>query len=857
MDDNLLLVQRVVQCPGSGYMLSVILGCLCLPGICHILGLQTTHTRKIFEMYGTTFDDAEERIVTLTQPARGVLFTGIDHTGPDFGGALSLKRILLQIQAFGVLNGDVSEAKAVAWLESLPDNEAFVAQSVTLPTCDYGAVHSMYQFCWIALANEKYSMYAGALRFAELQLETDLLKGGAPLLKWPQVIALACKGRVLAKLGRHDEALVAFQAAISTSKESYSLMAALAYRELANYADGGGAAVQAAVDLEAKLQTFAGRMTQDEFDGLTIGPGAIMATPTVVASTTTSLSTTTESAPKLVLPTGPKTKPLLPNGKHAFLSYQWDVQDQVKEVKGLLHERKVKCWMDIDGGMKSNIYDSMAEGLQGAACVFCFMTQAYQDSANCKLELQFAQQSGVPIIPVMMQADFTAKGWLGILTSGSIWTPMYEKASVLDGVDKLIEQAQHLILGMRGLDDASDIASETSESSEPFDVSAWGDAMFSIDDMREELERLREETAPATGSTRKSDSREIDVVMCDLPAMVPALPRGLFVTAEMQRVMDAVLSDTSTPQIGFCGMGGIGKTTVSCWVTRSDAVRTKFGMVAWITLGQTPALDSCINLLHQQLTSSSLTDGISADQKHEFLREAFRNRSVLLILDDCWDVEIVEHFNWIDHKTNSKVLISSRVRDVLDGGDIVDVNVPPKVDAVKMLLSTAGMDVDALQDTAEIIHIAELCNRLPLTIGVAGKLIRQLAQGSSMSEASDWADVVALLEDEMNDPDGSLSIEERVIHASIKAGKIPHCRTRDTTTRHGMPNALHCTELNLRTKLVHQPHPLNSLELTIAHFIDVITFRPYPKRSNLKSRGCSTALPWHPKTRWCRCRSLE
>ena len=58
------------------------------------------------------------------------------------------------------------------------------------------------------------------------------------------------------------------------------------------------------------------------------------------------------------------------------------------------------------------------------------MTQAYQDSANCKLELKFAQQSGVPIIPVMMQADFVAKGWLAILTAGAIWTPMYDNASV-------------------------------------------------------------------------------------------------------------------------------------------------------------------------------------------------------------------------------------------------------------------------------------------------------------------------------------------------------------------------------------------------------------------------------------------
>jgi hypothetical protein len=54
------------------------------------------------------------------------------------------------------------------------------------------------------------------------------------------------------------------------------------------------------------------------------------------------------------------TTPLLPDGKHAFLSYQWDVQTQVVQIKELLNERNVKCWMDIDGGMKTDIYDSVS-----------------------------------------------------------------------------------------------------------------------------------------------------------------------------------------------------------------------------------------------------------------------------------------------------------------------------------------------------------------------------------------------------------------------------------------------------------------------------------------------------------------
>jgi hypothetical protein len=64
-----------------------------------------------------------------------------------------------------------------------------------------------------------------------------------------------------------------------------------------------------------------------------------------------------------VLSPVPKPRMVLPDGKHAFLSYQWDVQAQVVQIKGLLNERNVKCWMDIDGGMKTDIYDSVRIGL--------------------------------------------------------------------------------------------------------------------------------------------------------------------------------------------------------------------------------------------------------------------------------------------------------------------------------------------------------------------------------------------------------------------------------------------------------------------------------------------------------------
>ena len=115
-------------------------------------------------------------------------------------------------------------------------------------------------------------MLEGALQLADSQLVSPGAGGSAQ--KWTHVVALACKGRVLAKLDRHPEALASFDAAIAASKESYIMMRALAYRELAQYADpaAASAAAGAAKDLEITLHEFEGRLTAADFGRLRIAP---------------------------------------------------------------------------------------------------------------------------------------------------------------------------------------------------------------------------------------------------------------------------------------------------------------------------------------------------------------------------------------------------------------------------------------------------------------------------------------------------------------------------------------------------------------------------------------------------------
>eukprot|EP01047_Picozoa_sp_COSAG01_P016832 COSAG01_NODE_874_length_12972_cov_15.914343_5_plen_250_part_00 len=230
----------------------------------------------------------------------------------------------------------------------------------------------------------------------------------------------------------------------------------------------------------------------------------------------------------------------------------------MKTAYSLLTRKGVPVWMDINGGMSSDIYDSvrpppkefvclmfviassardhhcplssqMAEGVQNAAVVVCFMTKQYQDSKNCALELKFAAQSGVPIVPVMAQAEFTISGWLGILTAGLLWTRMGNESTLDKAIDGLIVQITEAV------------------DPESRDGAALAEAV-STAETKSELLRLQQ----ATGLDERVADQHI-LTKALIPPLVPALPPGVLVTPAMQQ-LQSKLSDPSLPRVGFVGM---------------------------------------------------------------------------------------------------------------------------------------------------------------------------------------------------------------------------------------------------------------------------------------------------------------
>lgn len=104
-------------------------------------------------------------------------------------------------------------------------------------------------------------------------------------------------------------------------------------------------------------------------------------------------------------------------------------------------------WMDIEGGMSGNINDSMAFGVDNAAVICPFMTQSYQESKNCKKELNYADSQNVDIVPVMAQKDWKATQWLGIITAGLLWMDFRPGSEFEKSMTSLTKELMHVTQG--------------------------------------------------------------------------------------------------------------------------------------------------------------------------------------------------------------------------------------------------------------------------------------------------------------------------------------------------------------------------------------------------------------------------
>ena len=212
--------------------------------------------------------------------------------------------------------------------------------------------------------------------------------------------------------------------------------------------------------------------------------------------------------------------------------------------------------------------------------------------------------------------------------------------------------------------------------------------------------------------------------------------------------------------------GGVGKTTIASALVNDEEIRSSFEKIVWVSVGQEPDIRELQDSMHHQLTEQHFQDSVKTDaDAMTALRNAAKTSNILLVLDDVWDPKHEKPLNCIDPDNASRLLVTTRIRGLLKHASEVDVGVLSAEEALKLLVASAEMtdeDIEEGSDDQRIAkEIVELCGRLPLTLAIAGGMVAD--NGQMFTE-----DILDVMQDkqELEDEEG-MTVECRVISSSV------------------------------------------------------------------------------------------
>ena len=127
------------------------------------------------------------------------------------------------------------------------------------------------------------------------------------------------------------------------------------------------------------------------------------------------------------------------SGNHVMISYQRDAQEIMIQVKNQLQANGCRVWMDLEQ-MSGSTLETRAKAVENAAVVLICVSQRYKENPNCRSEAEYAYQLGKDIIPLMMEENYKADGWLGMLLGTKLCIGFQSKDNIDSGVTKLVKE---------------------------------------------------------------------------------------------------------------------------------------------------------------------------------------------------------------------------------------------------------------------------------------------------------------------------------------------------------------------------------------------------------------------------------
>ncbi|MBL7489668.1 hypothetical protein I6A60_23110 [Frankia sp. AgB1.9] len=203
--------------------------------------------------------------------------------------------------------------------------------------------------------------------------------------------------------------------------------------------------------------------------------------------------------------------------------------------------------------------------------------------------------------------------------------------------------------------------------------------------------------------------------------LLPQLPVR-FVPREVdaERVGELLRDPAAGQVVALVGMGGAGKSTLAAAVAQDRVVAEAFpDGVAWVGIGQSPVV---ANRLAKVLTLFGDPAPVrDAEEGIRRLRALLTGARALIVLDDVWDVSVLDAF---DAPSGVRLLVTCRSKDrytLYTGTTVHDVAELDHDTARRMLASYAQRPVGGLPPIAD--ELLARCGGLALALALVGAMV--------------------------------------------------------------------------------------------------------------------------------------
>ncbi|MBZ0283627.1 MAG: AAA family ATPase [Anaerolineae bacterium] len=217
-------------------------------------------------------------------------------------------------------------------------------------------------------------------------------------------------------------------------------------------------------------------------------------------------------------------------------------------------------------------------------------------------------------------------------------------------------------------------------------------------------------------------------------SVLPPLP-GLIIGREV--VLTELKQRIGIPDVGqkqpvtlIEGWPGVGKSTIIAALAHAPDVWAAYpDGVLWTSLGETPGLQAELMRWAEALHLVAQGKVLSLEELTSQIAAALRNRRMLLIIDDVWQVDHFTPFRVAGHQ--SATVISSRLSEVARALAPSATNVYrlPQLSSDSALLLLSRLAPQAVEQFPEsAIELVRDLEGLPLAIQVAGRLLHEEMQ---------------------------------------------------------------------------------------------------------------------------------